>query len=540
LGIWQIKWELEDFSFRYQDPATYKELSKALNQRRADREQYVKDFITQLTQMLQAAGISNPEITGRAKHIYSIYRKMQRKNVDFSEIYDTTAVRVIVPTVEDCYTVLSSVHGAWQHIPKEFDDYIATPKPNGYKSIHTAVIAPDDVCVEVQIRTLAMHQEAELGVAAHWVYKEGAHQSTNYETKIAWLRQAMAWQKEVTATDDALDEVQNIFDDRIYVFTPGNDIIEMAKSATVLDFAYHIHSEVGHRCRGAKVDANIVNLSYQLKTGETIEILTNKQPHPSRDWLNPHLGFLKTSRAKAKVHSWFKKQDHDKNVAFGQDLLEKELKRLGLKNINIGNLANQLKFKTNEDMFAALGGGELKTTSIIGLIERTTTPATDNETKKPATSAPLTTKTTDIEIQGVDNLLTHLANCCQPIPGDAIIGYITQGRGISIHRQDCSNIVSTKKMHPERLIEIDWGMAASHNYPVNLVIEAFDGHGLVNNISNILSHEAIAIIGLNANVNKKDHMAYVNLSLEIENLALLDQIVAKLKQLPEITKINRA
>ena len=486
LGIWHIKWELEDLAFRYLEPQKYQEISKALSERRIDRDKYVEQMISSLTTLLEKAGVSNIEVTGRAKHIYSIYRKMQRKNIDFNEIYDATALRVIVPTIEDCYTVLSNVHATWQHIAKEFDDYIATPKANGYKSIHSAIIGPGNKSVEVQIRTFKMHEESELGVAAHWVYKEGPQKSSDYEAKIAWLRQVMDWQQEVTQTEDSLDEVHNIFADRVYVFTPNNDIIDLPRGASVLDFAYHVHSEVGHRCRGAKVNNSIVNLTYQLKTGESVEILTRKQPSPSRDWLNPHLGFVKTARAKAKINSWFRKQEDDKS----------------------------LKIKSSIE--------------VIKPVEKIV-PKIPIISKKP----------TNIEIQGVDNLLTHIANCCQPIPGDTIIGYITQGRGISIHREDCFNIVRIKKAKSERLVEVNWGTMANNRYPVNLIIEAYNRHNLIKDISNIIANENISLMGLNANVSKKDNIAYINLTVEIESLSSLDNIIMKIKQLSNVLKIKR-
>lgn len=486
LGIGNIKWEMEDLAFRYLESASYKQISQHLNQRRVDREGYVKNLIKTLTSLLQQAGIKDMEVTGRVKHIYSIYRKMQRKNVDFAEIYDATALRVMVPTIEDCYTVLSNVHAVWQNIPEEFDDYLTNPKPNGYRSIHTAVIGPDNKNVEIQIRTYQMHEEAELGMAAHWIYKEGPQKSSDYESKIAWLRQVMDWQEEI-----ATSEVEAIFADRVYVFTPKGEVIDLPQGATVLDFAYQIHSEVGHRCRGAKVSGDIVNLTYQLKTGDAIEILTGKELRPSRDWLNPHLGFLLTSRARAKVQSWFRKQDVDKNE------------------IKTSNTANLLPKETEAE---------------IALVP----------IKKPSGN-----KLTDIAIQGIDNLLTYIANCCQPVPGDAIVGYITQGKGVSIHRQDCFNILRTQAEKPERLLEVSWGAKAVSRYPINLIIEAYDRSGLIKDITNILTNETVALLGLNCGVDKKEAMAFINLTVEITNLALLEQVITKLKQLSDIVTVRR-
>ena len=537
LGIGAMKWELEDLAFRYIQPDIYKEISSALNQRRADREQYVKELIQQLTQMLKQAGIQDIEVTGRVKHIYSIYNKMQRKDVDFKEVYDVTALRVLVPTLADCYTVLSNVHSTWEHIPEEFDDYVANPKPNGYQSIHTAVIGKNDSSFEIQIRTHTMHEEAELGVAAHWVYKEGA-QGDAYEAKIAWLRQVMDWQQEVTQADEA-SNLQEVFADRVYVFTPQGDIMDLPQGSTVLDFAYHVHSEVGHRCRGAKVGGNIVNLTYKLQTGDAVEILTGKESHPSRDWMNPHFGFLYTSRSRAKVHSWFKKQDYDRHVEMGQEMLEKEIKRLHLKNINLSDLALQFKYKSPEEFFAGLGSGYFKIGSVTNFLqseqkEKLPEPEIETVIQRP------TGKPSAIAIEGVDNLLTNIANCCQPVPGDTIIGYITHGKGVTIHRQDCFNILRAQAEKPERLLTVSWSDTSLTNYPINLVIEAYDRHDLIKDITNVLNDEKVTLLGLNYGARKADELAFINLTIEISNLALLEQIMTKLKNLTDVTAVRRA
>lgn len=537
LGIGAMKWELEDLAFRYIQPETYKEISAALNQRRADREQYVKDLIKQLTTMLHQAGLKAIEVTGRVKHIYSIYNKMQRKDVDFQELYDVTALRVLVPTVADCYTVLSNVHGAWEHIPEEFDDYIVNPKPNGYQSIHTAVIGKNGRSFEVQVRTHTMHEEAELGMAAHWVYKEGA-QNADYEAKIAWLRQVMDWQQEVTQTDET-SELQEVFADRVYVFTPQGDIIDLAQGATALDFAYQVHSEVGHRCRGAKVGGNIANLTHQLQTGDVVEILTGKEPRPSRDWMNPHFGFLHTSRARAKVHSWFKKQDYDRHVEMGQELLEKEIKRLHLKNLNLTDLAHQLKYKTPEELYVGLGSGYFKIGTVTNLLQREYKELEPEPEPEIAVVPKSRGKVSAIIIEGVDNLLTNIANCCQPVPGDEIIGYITQGKGVTIHRQDCFNMLRASAEKPERLLTVNWSDTLT-NYPINLIIEAFDRYGLIKDITNVLTAEKVNLIGLNCGTKREEGMAFISLTVEISNLALLEQIMTKLKQLTDVADVRRA
>lgn len=541
LGIVKIKWELEDLAFRYLQPSKYKEISDELKQRRSERERDVQKIINKLSTILQKTAIKNIQISGRAKHIYSIYRKMQRKNVGLNKIYDTIALRVIVSTIEDCYAALSSIHASWQHVPKEFDDYIAKPKENGYRSIHTAVTDANNKHIEIQIRTHEMHEEAELGMSAHWKYKEdsGSQRRSTYETKIKRLRQIIDWQKEVTDSKSEPNKIHNIFDDRIYVFTPDNDIIDLPKGATVLDFAYHIHSEIGHRCKGAKVNHKIVNLTYQPKTGELIEILTRNLVHPSRDWLNSHLGFLKTPKARTKIQHWFKKQDHEKHVNLGQEILEKEFRRHNLANINISSLANKLNFKNSDDLFVALGCGDVKVGSIVNTIQ------SDSKISSQQTEIPtsqtllLNNKSSEIQIQGVDNLLTHIANCCQPIPGDQIIGYITQNRGLSVHRQDCFNILRAKEIKPERLINVNWGAKTTNRYMRNLIIKAFDRHGLVKDISNIIANENTSIVRLNANINKKDSIAYIKLTIEIANLVILDHIVTKIKQLSDVLEIKK-
>jgi GTP pyrophosphokinase len=538
LGLGQIKWELEDLSFRYLEPEKYKEISKSLKQRRIDRDKYVKTFVKDLNKLLANAGIKQMNVYGRSKHIYSIYRKMQRKNVDFEEIYDATAVRILLDTVEDCYTALSHVHATWPHIAKEFDDYIATPKPNGYQSIHTAVIGPENRSVEIQIRTKQMHEDAELGVAAHWVYKEGPQKHSDYETKIAWLRQVMDWQQEVTQSEDKLNEVNKIFEDRVYVFTPNGDIIDLPQGATPLDFAYQIHSEIGHRCRGAKINGKIVQLTYQLQTGDQVDIITTKIGAPSRDWLNPHLGFIITSRAKSKIHAWFKKQDYDKNVELGQNILDREFKRLGLRNININNIASQFNYKNSDDFFAAIAVGYIKLGSIINQISLEQKNDEEQLVGKIETKASKV-KPTDIKISGVGNLLTHIANCCHPIPGDPIIGYITQGRGVSIHRQDCPNVIHANPSQQDRLIEVSWGTKTATGYPVDLVIAAYDRPGLIKDISNIIANEKISLVGLNTTTDKSEGMAYTSLTIEINNLDALSKITNKINQLTNVIEVKR-
>lgn len=539
LGIGHLKWQLEDLSFRYLHPEEYLKLSREIKDRRIVREQYVANFMQLLNQELANLEIKQFEVAGRAKHIYSIHKKMQRKNVALEEIYDAIAFRILVPSIDDCYSVLGIVHAKWEHIAKEFDDYIIHPKLNGYRSIHTAVVGPDNKFIEIQIRTFDMHQEAELGVAAHWLYKEGSTNKTGYEQKIAWLRQVMDWQKEVTEGADK-DLFSKAFDDRLYVFTPNGDVIDLPIGATPLDFAYQIHSELGHRCRGAKINGAIVPLTYSLKTGQKVEILTTKQGHPSRDWLNPQLGYLKTSRAKAKVMNWFRKQDYDRHVVEGHELLDKELKRLG-KDIPYDELASKFKYKTKEDMFAALGRGDLRIHNVLMTLQIPQEPV--SETDKLLSSVPEYKKSlelpTDIAIEGVGNLMTHLAKCCKPVPGDEIVGYVTLGRGVSIHRTDCPNTVERFSLSPGRKVNVTWGSAIKRRYPTDLSILAQDKPDILHHVIALLANEQVPVISVNASPNRKNNTLVLYLSVEVDSVNPLDRLLARLRQLQGVISVHR-
>jgi GTP pyrophosphokinase len=549
LGLSQLKWELEDRAFRYLNPSAYKEISHSLNQSLIEREQYIARMTKQLQDWLVAAHIKKTEIAGRAKHIYSIYRKMTRKHVGYDQIYDVNALRVLVPTIEDCYTVLSIVHTQWEPIKKEFDDYIATPKPNGYRSIHTAVFADEGRLLEIQIRTLDMHHESELGGAAHWRYKEGAQQGTSYDAKIAWLRQILEWQKELTTeTGESTKQHSSLFEDRAYVFTPDGKIIDLPQGATPLDFAYHIHSEVGHRCRGAKVNGHIVPLTSALHTGDRVEILTTKHPAPSRDWLNPHLGYLKTSRARAKVHHWLKLQDFDKNAAEGRSILDKELARLGIDKPDYDKLASYLNFKKQEDIFAALGAGDIRLSQVLNGIQAILVPAkrtVDHSVlpiKTIKKSASASTGHSEIYIQGVGNLVTQLAKCCKPLPGEPITGYITQGRGVMIHRKDCRSILQATQKNPERLIETTWGAKGEHSlssYAVDIFVTAYDRPGLLKDITTILSNAKLNLTALNTQSDSPTHTANTNFTIEVNGLDILSRVLNNIKQLPNVIDVGR-
>ncbi|TRO25099.1 GTP diphosphokinase [Pseudomonas sediminis] len=544
LGIGHIKWELEDLSFRYLEPEQYKQIAKLLHERRLDREQYINDAMANLRQELEATGIK-ADISGRAKHIYSIWRKMQRKGLQFSQIYDVRAVRVLVPEVRDCYTTLGIVHTLWRHIPKEFDDYIANPKENGYRSLHTAVLGPEGKVLEVQIRTHAMHEEAELGVCAHWRYKgtDVKSGSNHYEEKISWLRQVIEWHEELGDIGGLAEQLRvDIEPDRVYVFTPDGHAIDLPKGATPLDFAYRVHTEIGHNCRGAKINGRIVPLTYSLQTGEQVEIITSKQGSPSRDWLNPNLGYVTTSRARAKIVHWFKLQDRDQNVAAGKQLLERELARLALVGADFDKLAEKANLKTAEDLFAALGAGDVRLAHAVNLAQQLLEPERGNEQlelipRKAQGFKP--GKRGDIQIQGVGNLLTQMAGCCQPLPGDPIVGYITLGRGVTIHRQDCPTALQQTAREPERMIQVSWGPVPVQTYPVEIVIKAYDRSGLLRDVTQVLLNEKLNVLAVNTRSNKEDNTASMSITVEIPGLDALGRLLARIGQLPNIIEARR-
>lgn len=545
LGIGHIKWELEDLSFRYLEPEKYKQIATLLHERRLDREQYINEVMDHLRSELTATGIK-ADISGRAKHIYSIWRKMQRKGLAFSQIYDVRAVRVLVPAVRDCYTALGIVHSLWRHIPKEFDDYIANPKENGYRSLHTAVLGPDGKVFEVQIRTSDMHEEAELGVCAHWRYKgtDVKGKSDHYEEKISWLRQVLEWHEELGDIGGLAEQLRvDIEPDRVYVFTPDGHAIDLPKGATPLDFAYRVHTEIGHNCRGAKINGRIVPLSYSLQTGEQVEIITSKHGTPSRDWLNSNLGYITTSRARAKIVHWFKLQDRDQNVAAGKTQLERELARLGLPAVDFDKLAEKANLKSAEDMFAGLGAGDLRLAQLVNLAQQLVEPERGEQQlelipRRPGAIKP--GKRGDIQIQGVGNLLTQIAGCCQPLPGDPIVGYITLGRGVSIHRQDCGSVLQLGSREPERIIQVSWGPVPIQTYPVDIIIRAYDRSGLLRDVSQVLLNEKLNVLAVTTRSNKDDNTAAMSLTVEIPGLEALGRLLGRISQLPNIIEARRS
>ncbi|MBI3739575.1 MAG: bifunctional (p)ppGpp synthetase/guanosine-3',5'-bis(diphosphate) 3'-pyrophosphohydrolase [Chloroflexi bacterium] len=533
LGIWQIKWELEDLAFRYVNPEKYKEIAEQLAERRPDREAQIQAIIESLKKIFNDHNI-RVELSGRPKHIYSIYKKMQEKGKAFESVRDVRAVRLIVPDVTACYTALGLIHTHWRPIPGEFDDYIAAPKDNFYQSLHTAVIWDDGKPLEVQIRTPDMHQSAEYGIAAHWRYKEGAKRDKSYEQRINWLRNMMEWRSDVDDATEFVESMQSdVFQDRVYVFTPRGDIIDLPARSTPLDFAYHVHTDIGHRCRGAKINGKLVPLYHELKTGDQVEILTAKRGGPSRDWLNSNLGLVKTQRAKSKIRLWFKKEDYQQNLSQGRLLLERELQRLGIPETNFEKMARDFGYKTPEEMFVDLGTGDLSVSKIIHEISQREENANLLTAGVPTTEQ---TATGAVNVVGLKGLLTTMGKCCHPAPGDQIIGYITRGRGATIHRQDCPNILRLGLQDRERLVRVDWGTQV-RTYPVSIRIRAYDRQGLMGDISNLLDDENVNIADVKVNVNRS--LAELRLIVEVQDISQLSKILTKLENVPNVTEAHR-
>ncbi|MFL6651923.1 MAG: RelA/SpoT family protein, partial [Sulfurifustaceae bacterium] len=530
----------EDLAFRYLEPVAYKQIAALLAEKRIDREQYIERVRTRLAAELRGAGIE-AEVTGRPKHIYGIWRKMRRKAKSFAQITDVSGVRVLVRSVRDCYAALGVTHSLWQYIPGEFDDYIATPKENHYRSIHTAVVGPEGKTVEVQIRTHEMHQQCELGVAAHWRYKEGVAPDLTFDKKIAWLRSLLEWKDEVAEATDFVDQFKSeVFSERVYLFTPKGKIIDLPAGATPLDFAYHVHTDIGHRCRGAKVNGHIVPLTYSLKTGEQVEVLTVKEGGPSRDWLNPHLGFLRTSRARSKVQHWFRQQNYDVAIADGRQLLEREFHRLGLSDMNYERLMQKFEYARVDDFLAAIGRGEIKPSQIVSAVQE----LIDLKPKEPrpfitAPSPAARGTSTGVAIQGVGNLLTRMGRCCNPVPGDPIVGFITRGHGITIHRRDCPNALRHHGDHEERLIEVSWGGDTDRTYPVEIEVIAYERAGLLRDITSLFANERINVAAATTVTDKLEHTARMTFTVEIPDLGTLARLLSLIDQLPNVAEVRR-
>jgi len=546
LGIGHLKWELEDLSFRYLHEAEYKSIAKQLAEKRLDRTSYINDVVGTLKELLEAQNIHEYDVDGRAKHIYSIWRKMQRKHIDFSQVYDVRAVRILVPRVADCYTVLGIVHSRWHHVPNEFDDYIANPKKNGYQSLHTAVFGPENKVLEIQIRTFAMHEEAELGVCAHWRYKghDTKAKSRSYEDKIAWLRQVLEWQEEVGGFGDLREGLSSdVAPDRIYVFTPDGHVIDLPRVATPIDFAYRVHTEIGHRCRGAKVNGRIVPLTYELKTGQQVEILTATKGGPSRDWLNPSVGFVRTSRARAKIQAWFKQQARGQNLEEGKALFDKEMKRLDVEDIDLTTLAQKVNYTTPEDMYAAIGAGDLRIGQVLHQAQQLFGEHDDQEQLDRLLAKPRREKPAagdqGITVLGVGNLKTSMANCCHPVPGEHIVGFITQGRGVTVHRQDCPNILQLRLDEPKRIIEVEWGERAATRYPVDIEIEAWDRSGLLRDVTGVLGNDKVNVLSVNTQTDEIEGLAKMTITLEVDGLETLGRLFSRIQQLSNVLDVKR-
>ncbi|MBI5937275.1 MAG: bifunctional (p)ppGpp synthetase/guanosine-3',5'-bis(diphosphate) 3'-pyrophosphohydrolase [Betaproteobacteria bacterium] len=535
LGVWQLKWELEDLACRYLEPDTYKEIAQHLDEKRIEREGYIEQVIRSLGAELDKAGIKGAAISGRPKHIASILNKMRKKHLSFDEVYDVRAVRVLVRDVKDCYHVLGLVHQLWQPIPGQFDDYISRPKGNGYRSLHTAVIGPDDKALEVQIRTADMHQEAELGMAAHWRYKEGGGSGEKLQEKIAWLRQVLAWKNELADSAELAEQFKNeLFHDEVFALTPQGRVVALAAGATPVDFAYAVHTELGHRCRGAKVDGVLMPLDTALKSGQRVEILTVKEGGPSRDWLNPAVGFLKTSRAQAKVRQWFRQQDIDTHIQEGRDLLEREIHRLGLHNVNLEKLAARLKFAKLDELFAALGRGDLGSGGLAKALQ---------DEFQPAPAKPLLgrrkskTSPSGVLIEGEAGMLTTLAGCCKPAPPEPIVGYTTQGRGVSIHRADCKVVARLPDARQTRLMHAAWGKADNQVFAIDIEVLAHDRAGLLKDITEVFVQEKVNVVRVNT--LSHDGGARMEFTGEVRDIGQLSRCLGRLAHVRGVFQARR-
>jgi GTP pyrophosphokinase len=538
LGVGQLKWELEDLSFRYLQPDEYKRLAKSLAVNRAQRESFIHGFMVELRQELDRAGI-HARVFGRPKHIYSIHKKMERKDVPLEELYDLHAVRVIVEDVPACYTVLGAVHSRWMHIPKEFDDYIANSKENGYQSLHTVVVGAEGRPVEIQIRTEAMHAFAEYGVAAHWRYKEGSRQDAALDRSINALRRLLESKDE----DDRsiLESFRSeLFEDQIFVLTPKGQVIRLRKGATPVDFAYAIHTEVGHRCRGAKVNGRMVPLTYLLQSGEKVEILTAKLGGPSLGWLDSHLGYIRTGHARTKIRAWFRQQDHDKHLRAGKTILDREKQKLGAKDVDLDELAKHFHLPRGDDLLLAIGRADIAPAQIANALKLPEEPP--HHPHPPARKHPPVAAagklTEEITIQGVRNLLTHISRCCEPTPGVPIIGYVTASRGIAIHRQDCGNILRLPAEKHGRLIDVAWG-TEPEAFPVEIEVRALDRKGLLKDIAHILAAEHINIVRTNSLTAPKDRSVIMHITAEVSDLGQLSHALDRIGEVHNVVEARR-
>jgi GTP pyrophosphokinase len=539
LGVWQVKWELEDLAFRYLEPVQYKHIATALKTRRSERERYVDELKAVLQNAMRGAGIE-AAIEARPKHIFSIWKKMQVKQLAFEQLMDIRAARVLVNSVADCYGALGVVHSLWQFIPGEFDDYIATPKDNLYRSIHTAVLGPGQEPVEIQIRTHEMHADSERGVAAHWRYKEGGRGNQAYERKINELRSLLApadGAEGSTGSRDFLDRVRvDLFQDRIYVISPKGEIVDVPVGGTPLDFAYQVHTDLGHRTRGAKVNGRMVPLDYHLKNSETVEIITSKTAQPSRDWLSPQSGFLASPRHRNKVRAWFRKLNEAQNKVEGRVMLERELQRLGVKSPPMVELLRELELDSAESLHEALGLGEISAAQVAGAMQRL---LHTRDTRIERARPPVSGRTPELAVQGIGDLLSTYARCCKPVPPEPIVGYITVGRGVSIHSQACANLARLKIKAPARVLAVDWGKTGGGEFPVDIEVQAFDRRGLVRDVSAALADEKISIQGMTTVTDKHDNVAHMRIGISISGLPQLSKVLSRIAQLPNIISAKR-
>jgi GTP pyrophosphokinase len=533
LGVWHLKWELEDLAFRLLEPDTYKTVARLLDEKRLDRERYIAGVVAVLQEELARAGI-RADVSGRPKHLYSIYRKMQRKGVDFEALHDVRAVRVLVGDVKDCYAVLGIVHHLWSPIPKEFDDYIAKPKSNDYRSLHTAVIGPEGKAVEVQIRTFEMHQHSEFGVAAHWRYKEGSRHDRTFDEKIAWLRQILEWKEDVSDASELAEQFKTqLFADTVYVLTPQGRVIDLPKGATPIDFAYHVHTDLGHRCRGAKVDGAMVPLNTPLQNGQQVEIMPAKQGGPSRDWLNPALGYIRSNAARSKVRQWFNRQNLEADIAQGRSILEKELQRHGLTALNLDKLAADMGYVRLNDLLSEIGRGEIGPKQLQDALKPPPAEEPD-ELVQPLARKSRAAGKSSVLVVGMDKLLTLPAKCCKPAPPDAIVGFVTRGRGVSVHRANCINV---KRLDPERCVSAEWGDSAGATFPAEIMVEAIDRTGLLRDISEVLTRERVNVTATSTQTTA--HVARMRFTLEIENVEQLRRVLALVRDVRGVMSAGR-
>jgi GTP pyrophosphokinase len=547
LGVWQIKWELEDLAFRYIEPEIYNSIAKKLSERRVDRQSFIDGFIVKLQQQLNDQGV-DAQVQGRIKHIFSIWNKMRKKGLEFEQLFDVRAVRVLVNSVQECYAALGLIHTQWKYISGEFDDYIATPKENNYKSIHTAVIGPGGKVVEVQIRTHEMHEYNELGIAAHWRYKEGnRHADEAVNAKVLWLRQLLEWKDEVADASDFVDRVKDeVFEDRVYVFSPKGRVIDLAAGSTPIDFAYAIHTEVGHRCRGSKVNGKMVPLTTKLKNGQQVTIITSKTGGPSLDWLDSNKGYVQSRRARAGIQHWFRHENREATISHGRNILDREFDRMNVTGVSLEQLVSKLGVENIDELFFKIVDGSIKPGRAAAAAQRLLKPEVDdNDEQLELKFRPAQRAANDdivpstVTINGVKDLMTNLARCCQPVPGDRVLGFVTRGTGVTIHRDSCPNLLYQQHKSGERVVEVDWGKDTEKTYPMTIQIRAFDRKGLIRDISSVFTEERINVLELNTRTEQKDQLVTMETRVEVASLELMSRLLAKLDQLPNIMSVRR-